>query len=50
MAGLRRIKINTSQDSRCCNQDLNQAPLKYKSKALTLYQAVRPDNSSKTST
>jgi len=38
MAGLRKIKIKISDASWCCNQDLNQAPLKYKSKALPLYK------------
>jgi len=50
MARLWKIKINIGQDSRCCNQDFNQAPFKYKCKALPLYQDVKPDNSSNTST
>jgi hypothetical protein len=33
----------TSQDSQCPGQDANQAPLKYKSGALPLYQPAQSD-------
>jgi hypothetical protein len=37
----RKTTKNSSQDSRCLGQDLNQAPPKYKSGALLLYQRAQ---------